>query len=394
MQTSLDELKALWKQRFGTTVPKAYTSKSAVVEAYLLGKPASTAARPANPPQLRNAEWTVTRGGKYTNAERVNLPRPELIVNDIRRRLSDAGDNTLNILGGRWSTNEMSLSANFIIIFGGRPDPAEVMRFADVLSAPFGIGSYLVPKAGFSRIRLFNVPVFSEHDSTEDLYQELIRNPGLADLKFIDKPRWMFGPDRRRPHADQVIFTIFDPRNTDTPKVLKPMPYMFGVRCRAARFDSRPMLRQCNRCHRLGHSTERCPRPASFIRCRLCGSNHKSTDHDEQCRTKASHRARSRCDCPPKCYNCKDAGKPETGHRAYDHACPLRAMYRLPFTHDEEPETGLTADESGADGSDHRMFSPDVTPAPAAVARARIDDTPLASPAPVAGNSALPHDSL
>src|ERR1700730_15622247 len=142
----------------------------------------------------------------------------------------------------------------------------------------------------------------------------------------------MFNEDHRRPHEDQVIFTIFDPCNTDTPKILKPTLYMFGIRCHTACFDLCPMLHQCSRCHKLRHSNERCLRPATFVRGRICSSPHSARDHLSLCWTRLSHTTQDRCNCPLKCFNCKDAGKPETGHHAYDHMCPLRAMYHLPFS--------------------------------------------------------------
>jgi hypothetical protein len=170
---------------------------------------------------------------------------------------------------------------------------------------------------------------------------------------------------------------------------------MFGSWCRAARFDLRPMLRQCGRCHKLGHSTERCPRPESFVRCRLCGGGHQTNDHDDRCRTKSSHTACGSCSCPPWCYNCKDAGKLEKGHRAYDLACPLRAAYRTTFAPDTEPEMGTFGGESS--GDDAQMASPalvqhSLPPAgsPSRGLFARIDNPPLALPASADGGDLAP----
>jgi hypothetical protein len=39
MQATADEIRALWKQRFGSPVPNTYKTKNAIVEAYILGKP-------------------------------------------------------------------------------------------------------------------------------------------------------------------------------------------------------------------------------------------------------------------------------------------------------------------------------------------------------------------
>jgi hypothetical protein len=160
------------------------------------------------------------------------------------------------------------------------------------------------------------------------------------------------------------------------------------------------MLRQCDRCHRLGHSVERCPRSLSLIKCRHCGGGHLTEDRADRCHTKASHKAQGGCDCPRFCINCKDAGKPEKGHRANDNKCPLRALYRTPFSPENEPATGVS-DGDPSSGDDARlgdarladtwMASPSPPPALASGSGMRIDDSPLASPAP-AGTSALPLD--
>jgi hypothetical protein len=219
------------------------------------------------------------------------------------------------------------------------------MRHADILSAPFGNGSFIVPKAGFSRIRLFGVPVLDNAKDSGSLRAQIVRNPGLHDLRFIEAPKWMFR--EQLSDREQIIFTIFDPTNAHTKKIIRMAPYLFRVRCRARRFDSRPILHQCDRCHKLGHSTARCTRPASFVRCRHCGLGHPTDEHPNRCPSRATHKTLRACDCPTQCFNCKDARKPFKGHHAYHAECPLRKMYRAPNPFSENhPRDMLETDDA------------------------------------------------
>lgn len=370
MQATEAEIRALWQQRFSQPVPKTFKTKAAVVEAYILGNPKSrTPSQPARPTptQLRNAEWTVTKGQAFENMPRDRRPTPTKLVTDIQHRLhlaanSSGGDTPrLTLLGGRWSSNEAA--ANFVLTFAGHPDPSEIMRHADILSAPFGRGSYIVPKAGFSRIRLFDVPVLDNAKDSDSLRAQIVRNPGLTDLRFIESPRWMF-PEQIH-EKEQIIFTIFDPTGADTKKLLKSAPFLFGTRCRARKFDSRPILHQCERCHVLGHSTLRCTRPASFVRCERCGRGHETAQHVDRCPSRNTHETLRACDCPVECFNCKDARKHFKGHLARSDQCPLRKMYR-------------------AQGPNQAPRGPQVRRHPSETPTARIDDVDNDTPAPEA----------
>jgi hypothetical protein len=129
MQATEPEIRALWKQRFGKPVPSQFKSKSAVVKAYIIGKtPSPQPSRPAaRPLHLRNAEWTVTKGNRF---DRTNLDPASQIVRKIQQnlqRVSNGQEPHLNLLGGRWSSNDITRSVNFVLIFAGHPDPAKVM---------------------------------------------------------------------------------------------------------------------------------------------------------------------------------------------------------------------------------------------------------------------------
>ncbi|KAI0285199.1 hypothetical protein BC826DRAFT_1109376 [Russula brevipes] len=334
MDASVDEIKALWKQRFGSSVPTAYKSKISVVEAYLLGKPKPSpsthpsGSRPTTRPvQLRNAEWTVIKGPRYKPDPDKSLPHSHTIVVDIQRALESRGNRNLKdearlqLLGGRWSSNTMSASSNFVLVFAGQPDPSLVVAHEAILTEPFGIGAELVPKARFSCVRVFDVPILSNAYEPEDLQAEVLRNPHLKGMTFIQPPRWFFKAHGDR-QKDSILLTIFNPSNKFTPLLARRPIWMFGSQCKARRFDSRPVLRQCVRCHKLGHSEDRCTRrDPRFLRCRKCSGGHPTADHELRCPTRALHKS-SVCDVH----------------------CPLRKMYRDPnapreeFYQDQDPD--------------------------------------------------------
>jgi hypothetical protein len=351
MQAGEGEIKALWKHRFGTPIPGHFKTKSAIVEAYLLGKPSTppTGRPPARPVQLRNAEWTVIKGSKYKPDPTARPPAPAGIVQAIQRDLAIQGNRTpantpkLQLLGGRWSTNTMSASCNFVLVFAGHPEPSLVVQHQDLLTRHFGIGAELVPKAGFSNVRLFGVPILHNAHEPADLQREILRNEHLKGMTFIHQPRWFF-KDHKGRTEDSVLITVFDPNNRWTPLLVKRPLWMFGQLCKPRRFDSRPILRQCDRCHKLGHDISLCPRrDPKFTRCRRCGGGHTDEEHEVKCPTRSTHK-RGMCECIRTCSNCKDAGKqPARGHDAFDPRCPLRKLYRDPnaprdeYAQDQDP---------------------------------------------------------
>jgi hypothetical protein len=108
--------------------------------------------------------------------------------------------------------------------------------------------------------------------------------------------------------------------------MLRRPPALFGTYVRSKKFLSRPALLQCDRCHRLGHSLGRCPRPTSLIVCALCGGAHTVASHPYHCAAK-SHKGK-KCDCPVSCFLCKEKKQDGQGHHARSNNCPLRAHYR------------------------------------------------------------------
>jgi hypothetical protein len=280
------------------------------------------------------------------------------IIQAIQRELAIQGNRTpadapkLQLLGGRWSSNTASASANFVLIFAGHPEPSLVVQHKAILTHHFGIGAALVPKAGFSCVRIFGVPILSNTYQPDDLQTEVLRHPHLKGMTFIHPPRWFF-KDHSDRTEDSILITVFDPSNKWTPLLTKRPLWMFGAQCKVHRFDSRPVLRQCDRCHRLGHAEDRCSRrDPNFLRCRRCGGGHDFMDHKVKCPTWSTHK-NGICACGPTCSNCRDTRKPAKGHTAFDPKCPLRKLYRDPnaprdeYAQDQDPF--FRTEESKAD---------------------------------------------
>ena len=76
--------------------------------------------------------------------------------------------------------------------------------------------------------------------------------------------------------------------------------------------------------------------------CLVCGSAHKSDEHQFQCSNSKNHDS-LKCNCVRKCLNCacERAGLAK-GHLVTDVSCPLRKRYRS-----ADVRTGDTTDEEG-----------------------------------------------
>ena len=174
----------------------------------------------------------------------------------------------------------------------------------------------------------------------ETLETELRRNSTFSSLTLFCPPRWLKATAPEEARHLSVIVTFLDEDGSHTRDMLRRPQYMFGGAIRVVKFNSLPLLLQCDRCWRLGHSSCRCPKPKALIMCSICGGAHKAADHQFKCPGIGSHTT-LKCDCPRKCLNCKRE-KPafSEGHLATDACCPLRAKFRT-----ENDRTGDTTDE-------------------------------------------------
>ena len=133
--------------------------------------------------------------------------------------------------------------------------------------------------------------------------------------------------------------------------LLKQPIYMFGGACRAIKFNSLPLIKQCQRCWHLGYDIERCSQPKSFIACSICGSTHKVENHQFKCSGINKHTS-LKCSCIHKCINCvREKPRQAVGHLVCDLSCPLRKKI-----HSIDSHSGDTTDEEARVGA--RAASP------------------------------------
>jgi hypothetical protein len=216
-----------------------------------------------------------------------------------------------------------------VYVFGGNIPFNRIQQISKFLLAPFPEGS-LAPVGGWSRVLLSGVPTSDDDGnifSEETLEAALRRNPILEKIQFVMAPRWLLRPGEISNKYASLTFSIHDPEGSLTKDILQSPIGVFGARALARRFESRPPLRQCARCHRLGHTAGDtiCQTKRDAVRCFLCGAAHPASEHPTACPRASRHAEHGTCNCPIKCINCR-----KTGHHALDISCPERARYRIP----------------------------------------------------------------
>jgi len=285
---SCDRLIEAYEVRFNCQVTSRSASKVALIAAYKrdLAKLPSVSIPATNPPKANptrpHARPLVTMEFTVTCA----LQGPQRDVAAIVRSLQTsicqayAGSNpSVTLLSGRWSSQ---LSSNFVLTFAGQLSIDEIFRLRGTLLSPFQPGASLVPQRGFTRIILHSIPVVRTNGvipSSEELTAELGVNPVCQNLRIVSPPKWIRTSIEPEKHHSSVLFSIIDESGAALAQILQDPPFLYGAQSVAEWFNSLPLARQCDRCHRLGHSVERCWFSKSSIICPLCGGPHAAKDH-------------------------------------------------------------------------------------------------------------------
>jgi len=146
---------------------------------------------------------------------------------------------------------------------------------------------------------------------------------------------------------------------------------MFGNRTTCPRkYESRPLISQCDHCWQLGHLSTRCLCPKDMLICPLCVGQHAKDEHHKKCQAVSKH-TEVYCTCPHVCINCRRARKPAQGHTALSLSCPLQAKFRSPIVRtgdlSDEEKVGIEAQSRRAPSSPSpvvKMLTDGETPAP------------------------------
>lgn len=331
------QVAAAYGIRFGNPSRARAATKEAIVEAYMAkaSSPptASPLTRPATdkPKILQSTDFTVICGPEARTLAR-QKPEATHIARNIQKAIQQGfapNRPPIQLLAGRWSSQA---SPNFVLTFAGQPSLDEVFKVRNVLLQPFGKGCTIAPQVGYTRALLNLVPVLrtpsGDIPDNAALLAELSINPVFDGLPIVSPPRWLKANiDRDKIHSS-VTFAFIDPDGTRMQVLIRQPLSMFGAVVVAKRFKSQPMIRQCDRCYRLGHTSQRCPRPKTTVVCPICAGTHEVKEHVLKCPGKQTHNTAFECNCTPQCFNCHAAKKPHTGHISTDTTCPLRELYR------------------------------------------------------------------
>jgi hypothetical protein len=177
---------------------------------------------------------------------------------------------------------------------------------------------------------MFNgVPVMDLDTNKPYLEQQLIseisHNPICSNLHFLLQPRWLCPTPSLTTHYSSFSFAFLDPDGSITQTMAQSHLAMFGKAVTLKKWQDRPPIIQCPRCHRLGHHGPHCQLPKDALCCHLCGGNHHAAEHPQKCAKATNHNMEGKCDCPTSCIVCK-----KSGHTARDLSCPAQDAYKTP----------------------------------------------------------------
>ena len=347
-KADLDQLSkpdVIWtfNQCFNHSVPaNTKLSKEALITSYIAktnaplpkAKPA-----PCQPLPLTTTQYTVvcnpTTAGLQKVTSRTHDAPSEVrtLQRALRQQFLSGQKVPVDLIGGCWGAQA---SANFILIFNGFPGNVAVMQCRKVFHDFFGMDCTIVPQQGYLRMLLCLVPICRDDNSSlpssDVLVEEIRRNFLFQDITMFCPPHWLKADVLETTRHGSVVVTFLDEDGSCTKNLACSPIFMFGGTARACKFNSLPLLYQCEWCWRLGHNAKRCPRPKTLLVCSICSGAHSAVDHQFKCKDVKKH-STLKCDCPCSCINClRESPATAKGHLSTDHSCPLRAKYCAPLT--------------------------------------------------------------
>ena len=279
----------------------------------------ATARQPRpRPHPVSTTEYTITCNPSTRSIQQPKID-PAAIVRSLQTAICQANGGAnppITLLSGRWSSQ---LSSNFVLTFAGTPSIDDIVRFSKTLCSPFGPGSSLVPQRGFTRVIIHSVLVVYSNGvrpSPKILSREIAQNETCKGLHVVQQPKWLRSTLEAEKLQSSVLFAFLDEDGSCLRCLTSNPIFMFGAPCVVKLFNSLPLIQQCDICHTLGHSTDRCGRPKGTIVCPLCAGHHLAKDHGFKCPNKSAHKTSLTCTCPPSCINCKAKGLKAVGHVA------------------------------------------------------------------------------
>lgn len=192
----------------------------------------------------------------------------------------------IHLLGGHWSS---SLSSNFVLTFSGTPSNNDIRCYSAILCSPFGPGATILSQCSYTHISINFVPIILNADgnrlSSDTLANKINSNTTFNGVTCVSPPKWLHATFTDGQTQLSIVLSFLDLDRSILHYITKNPVFMFGAACEAKLFNSLPVIHQCDRCHRLGHSTEQCCLPPTVTVCALCSSCHATHNHAAFCKT-------------------------------------------------------------------------------------------------------------
>jgi len=262
-----------------------------------------------------------------------------------------------------------------VLTFNGNLSLDDVLRLRSTFTKVFRPHYSIVPSKGYTWVVLNSIPMMKEAlddplPSASNLCIELARNAGLKDLILLGDPYWLMARHQNASHGS-ISVAFIDQDGSHLKDIMRNPLFMFGNHTtRPHKYESCPLISQCNRCWQLGHLSSHCLHPKDTLICPLCAGQHTKDEHHKKCQAVSKH-MEVYYTCPHVCINCRRACKPAQGHTALSLLCPLWAKFRSPIicTGDlsDEEKVGVEAQSQQAPSSPSpvvKMLTDSETPAP------------------------------
>ena len=292
-------------------------------------------AKPPLPDALKTTKYTIILDHTAPTAKALYALDAGTLTRGLQTHLETVKA-PLVLLAGSWSS--APFYKNFILTFSGIVNFTDITKYNSILFGPFGSNCRAAPTAGYQSILISGVRLHKDSQgklaSSKMLYEELCRNPVFVGRLPLAAPRWLFNPDKlleSGKEASSITFSFHDPTGEGLELMRRSRVGMFGKLVSIRGWEARPLLSQCTRCLRLGHTVERCRRHKDLVVCSKCGGAHQDALHHFNCPHANKHKGRG-CDCPPSCFLCIAQGNPKAaqGHTSTSVSCPIRKHFRSP----------------------------------------------------------------
>lgn len=216
------------------------------------------------------------------------------------------------------------MNGNFVYTIAGDIAPSMLASLNEFLCEPFPGDAVLVPASGWTWAQLRCVPIGDPSSgllhNNDTLFTALVANPCFADVALPVTPGWLGNLDNFTYDTVTVSFAYVEKDKATTKCAIREGVCMFSHQVQFIHCGDSPTVKQCSRCHSLGHFTGKCKLPQGVIKCACCGGDHEMKNHDFSC--PRPHKIPLGCDCPLVCLLCK-----QQGHHARSCQCPARQDY-------------------------------------------------------------------